>query len=107
MTTSHRNVALAASMCLVAIILATAITRAQGNGATRLNCGEGPCDSVARGRAAFNDRNLNDLGGNGRACSDCHMPSDSFQLSPKDARIRGPHERARSGRVFNWLVTAA
>jgi len=88
MTTSHRNVALAASVCLVAIVLATAITRAQGNGATRINCGEGPCDSVARGRAAFNDRNLNDLGGNGRACSDCHMPSDSFQLSPMDARIR-------------------
>ena len=58
------------------------------NGATKLNCGEGPCDAVARGRAAFNDRNLQQLGGNGRACSDCHMPSDGFQLSPAAARAR-------------------
>jgi mono/diheme cytochrome c family protein len=61
---------------------------AQGNGATKLNCGNPPCDDVARGRAAFNDRNLNELGGNGRACADCHIPSDSFQLSPAVARAR-------------------
>lgn len=61
---------------------------AQGNGATKLNCDNGPCDGVARGRAAFDDRNLNELGGNGRACADCHMPSDSFQLSPSAARAR-------------------
>ena len=42
---------------------------AQGNGATRLNCDSQPCDAVARGRAAFNDRNLRKLGGNGRACA--------------------------------------
>jgi cytochrome c peroxidase len=58
------------------------------NGATQLNCGEQPCDQVARGRAAFNDRNLGQLGGNGRACSDCHLPSDGFQLSPAAARAR-------------------
>src|SRR6266567_5573184 len=58
------------------------------NGATKLNCDNPPCDAVARGRAAFNDRNLNDLGGNGRACADCHMPSESFQLSPAAARSR-------------------
>jgi cytochrome c peroxidase len=58
------------------------------NGATQLNCYERPCDAVARGRAAFNDRNLNELGGNGRACSDCHLPSDGFQLSPAAARAR-------------------
>jgi hypothetical protein len=28
------------------------------NGATSLNCDQPPCDAVARGRAAFNDRNL-------------------------------------------------
>jgi len=43
---------------------------------------------VARGRAAFNDRNLEDLGGNGRACADCHMPTEAFQLSPAAARAR-------------------
>ncbi|HEY3037944.1 MAG TPA: hypothetical protein VGJ66_04360, partial [Pyrinomonadaceae bacterium] len=30
----------------------------EGNGAIELNCDEQPCDAVARGRKAFNDRNL-------------------------------------------------
>jgi cytochrome c peroxidase len=59
-----------------------------GNGEIQFNCDEGPCDAVARGRAAFNDRNLNQLGGNGRSCADCHMPSEGFQLSPAAARAR-------------------
>lgn len=59
-----------------------------GKGEIQLNCDVQPCDSVARGRAAFNDRNLNQLGGNGRSCADCHMPSDNFQLSPASARAR-------------------
>lgn len=62
--------------------------QAQGNGAIKLNCEQGPCDAVARGRAAFNDGNLTALGGNGRACADCHMPSQDFQLSPAAARAR-------------------
>ena len=49
------------------------------------DCGAQPCDTVARGFRAFMDRRLHDLGGNGRACADCHMPSDSFQLSPASA----------------------
>lgn len=60
----------------------------KGNGAIQLNCDEQPCDAVARGRAAFNRRNLNQLGGNGRSCADCHMPADGFQLSPASARAR-------------------
>jgi hypothetical protein len=60
----------------------------EGNGSVQLNCDEPPCDAVARGRAAFNKRNLNQLGGNGRSCADCHMPSDNFQLSPASARAR-------------------
>ena len=60
----------------------------QGNGATHINCDDKPCDAVARGRAAFNDRNLNQLNGNGRSCADCHMPADNFQLSPASARAR-------------------
>jgi cytochrome c peroxidase len=58
------------------------------NGATQLNCGDTPCDAVARGRFAFHDRHLQQLGGNGRACSDCHLPSDGFQLSPASAQAR-------------------
>jgi cytochrome c peroxidase len=60
----------------------------EGNGEIKLNCDEGPCDSVARGRKVFNDRKLKDLGGNGRSCADCHMPSENFQLSPAAARTR-------------------
>ncbi len=67
----------------------------EANGAIELNCNERPCDAVARGRAAFHDRNLNQLGGNGRACADCHMPSDSFQLSPASARARFDALQAR------------
>jgi len=60
----------------------------EGNGAIELNCDEGPCDAVARGRKAFNDGNLKELSGNGRSCADCHMPSEGFQLSPAAARAR-------------------
>src|SRR6188474_2004317 len=62
-------------------------TSAQGHAPT-LNCIIQPCDAVARGRAAFNSRNPGDLGGNGRACADCHMPALAFQLSPAAARAR-------------------
>jgi cytochrome c peroxidase len=85
------NVVLAATLGLGVVTLSTYNTRsmlAQGNGVTRLHCDRTPCDDVARGRAAFGDRNLKQLGGNGRACADCHVPSDSFQLSPATARAR-------------------
>src|SRR5438034_9735038 len=68
----------------------------KGNGATKLNCDERPCDAVARGRAAFNDRNLSKLGGYGRACADCHIPSEGFQLSPAAAEARFDGLLARS-----------
>ena len=57
-------------------------------GPTKSICGLRPCDAVSRGRAAFNDRTLNGLGGNGRSCADCHMPSENFQLSPGAAKAR-------------------
>ena len=89
--TGHWFTSLVACVCVIAAVLCwTSAGRviAQGNGATKLNCDSQPCDAVARGRAAFNDRNLRDLGGNGRACADCHMPSEAFQLSPAVARAR-------------------
>ena len=73
--------------------------QAQGNGAVKLNCAQQPCDQVARGRAAFSDGNLKALGGNGRACADCHMPSEHFQLSPAAARAR--FEALLAKREFN------
>ena len=47
-----------------------------------LNCGDGPCAAVVRGALTFVRRNFKELGSNGRACSDCHIPSENFQLSP-------------------------
>lgn len=59
------------------------------NGARQHDCVPRPCEAaVARGRAAFNDGNLKQIGGNGRSCADCHIPSESFQLSPASARAR-------------------
>ena len=52
------------------------------------DCGGEPCDAVVRGLFAFFDRTPDDLGGNGRACADCHMATDQFQLSPASAEAR-------------------
>ena len=41
-------------------------------------CGGEPCAAVVRGGLAFLDRRLTGLNGNGRACADCHMPTDHF-----------------------------
>src|SRR5688572_10377393 len=55
--------------------------------------------SVARGRVAFTQRNLPHLGGNGRSCADCHMPTEGFQLSPAVARAR--FDALLATRLFN------
>jgi cytochrome c peroxidase len=60
----------------------------EGEAAAKLECAGEPCPAVARGRAAFQRRSFQKLGGNGRSCADCHMPSDGFQLSPASARAR-------------------
>jgi cytochrome c peroxidase len=52
------------------------------------HCGGEPCAAVARGFRAFFDRRLEGLGGNGRACADCHMAADHFQLSPAGVEAR-------------------
>jgi cytochrome c peroxidase len=51
-------------------------------------CGGEPCAAVQRGLLAFLDRTPGGLDGNGRACADCHMPTDSFQLSPASVEAR-------------------
>jgi hypothetical protein len=56
-----------------------------------------PIDTAScRGKANFHDRVLAGMGGNGRACSDCHMDSQSFQLTPAAALARFD-EMNRSG----------
>jgi len=44
--------------------------------------------AVARGSVAFNIPLRGKFGSNGRACGDCHVPSEGFQLSPETARAR-------------------
>ena len=63
------------------------------------SCSNQPCDAVVRGAFAFVRRNFKELGSNGRACADCHMPSENFQLSPAAARAR--FERLIARRVRN------
>jgi cytochrome c peroxidase len=53
-----------------------------------IDCGTQPCGAVHRGFRAFVDRKLHGLNANGRACADCHMLTDSFQLSPANAEAR-------------------
>ncbi len=64
-----------------------------------LNCGLQPCDAIVRGAVAFVRRDFKPLGSNGRSCADCHMPTDSFQLSPAGARAR--FDRLQARRVRN------
>jgi len=52
------------------------------------DCGGERCIAVFRGLFDFVDRRLHGLQGNGRSCADCHMPSDSFQLSPANVEAR-------------------
>ena len=55
---------------------------------SQLDCGGEPCDAVLRGLLAFFDRSPDGLAGNGRSCADCHMVTDSFQLSPASVEAR-------------------
>ncbi len=77
-----------ASALMLKVSTAPLVAGAPQKGSGNIQCGSQPCDSVARGFRAFHDRELVGLGGNGRACSDCHMPSDSFQLSPANVEAR-------------------
>ena len=51
-------------------------------------CGGEPCGAVVRGALAFFDRRLRGLEANGRACADCHIATDHFQLSPASVEAR-------------------
>jgi cytochrome c peroxidase len=64
-----------------------------------LPCGGEPCDAVVRGLHAFFDRRLDGLSSNGRSCVDCHMVTNSFQLSPANAEAR--FQRLERRRLWN------
>jgi hypothetical protein len=55
---------------------------------TLVNCVGDQCGPVERGLRAFLNRQVDGLASNGRACADCHMPVNSFQLSPANAEAR-------------------
>ena len=63
-------------------------TPAAESGQLPHDCGGEPCDAVLRGLLTFFDRRPLGLEGNGRACADCHMATDHFQLSPASAEAR-------------------
>jgi cytochrome c peroxidase len=71
---------------LAAAILGAALLRVPV--ASAADCGGERCDAVLRGLFDFVDRNPRGLMLNGRSCADCHMPSDSLQLSPAGAEAR-------------------
>ena len=64
------------------VLFSTVLIRAGGQGSR-----PDPL-AAARGFRVFTDQHLEGLGGNGRACSDCHMPTDHFQLSPASVEQR-------------------
>jgi cytochrome c peroxidase len=92
-------VAAAVLVCSLALKVSTADVSAdpqlKPDPGQQITCGGQPCDAVARGFRAFHDRTLAGLGGNGRSCADCHMPSDSFQLSPANVEARFQKLQAR------------
>jgi cytochrome c peroxidase len=63
------------------------------------DCGGERCIAIARGAFDFLDRRLHGLQGNGRACADCHMLSDHFQLSP--ANVEARFQNLQSRRLVN------
>jgi hypothetical protein len=77
--------------------LAEAFTRPRALNSTE-QCGGENCAAVVRGLIAFVDRHPKGLGGNGRACVDCHMATDNLQLSPASARAR--YELLQKRRLF-------
>ena len=79
-----RKILLVTAMLMVTTVNATDPSPLQH---TR-TCGGESCEAVFRGFFVFFDRSLHGLEGNGRACADCHMPSDQFQLSPAGVEAR-------------------
>ena len=78
---------------------ATPQTGGDAQGVHPTVCAGEPCDAVARGRLAFQEHQVDGLAGNGRACADCHVPQDQFQLSPE--RVEARYRRLQRMRQGN------
>src|SRR2546428_13010766 len=100
MTHRHPNIPSAAVLSVFAAVSFYACGGGRDDGAApppavvaadgcAINAAPAPGDSAfCRGKANFHDRALAGLGGNGRACSDCHIDSENFQLTPSAAQSR-------------------
>jgi cytochrome c peroxidase len=94
MNRRHRNKPWAAVLALIASIALFACGSQDDQPAVdadgcSTNAAPAPDDSAfCRGKANFHDRTLAGLAGNGRACSDCHMDAENFQLTPAAAQAR-------------------
>ena len=94
----HERYPLAATLVLLAGFMLHACGGSDDNGAAQASVDADGCTTDAalmpsdsafcRGKANFHDRKLTGLGGNGRACVDCHMDSQRFQLTPAAAQER-------------------
>jgi hypothetical protein len=80
----------------------SAAAAADANACTQGPAGTSVDTPFCRGKANFHDRTLAGLGGNGRACSDCHMDTGNFQLTPAAAQAAvcaDDHDRRRRSAV--------
>src|SRR5262245_32188732 len=75
-------------MACCGVFVATLVMSASVLAQSPTDCGGEPCDGVLRGFLAFFDRSPHGLDSNGRSCADCHMPTNSFQLSPANVEAR-------------------
>jgi cytochrome c peroxidase len=96
------NVQCEGAACDALVSLAIPEAAADGHGTRSWTCDGEPCDAVLRGLIAFFDRDLHPFDGNGRACADCHMLVNSFQLSPAAAEAR--FQRLQWMRLWNPLA---
>lgn len=88
------NNACTVDACNDGVVSHTPISVDDGDACTTDTCdpANGPSHTLVntpfcRGQAAFND-NVAHLGGNGRACSTCHVPGDDFTLKPATVQAR-------------------
>jgi len=94
MTVLKVSLSIGAMLIVTAGLSSIAAAQEQGSGEYMFKsivgdeCEGQRCIAVARGLFGFLDRRLHGLEGNGRACADCHMPSDNFQLSPANVEAR-------------------
>jgi cytochrome c peroxidase len=82
----------------LASLAARSDTPPLNTGADRQCWGES-CEAVVRGLAAFFDRNLKGLEGNGRSCADCHMLTEQFRLTP--GAVEDRYQKLQKRRRYN------